>query len=370
MQNTTLTVNISETSASSYPIYINNEDFKSLKSDLDKETAGKKRLVIFSEKVYKIYGEILGFEKSEIFVLKDGEKYKNIKSYEKIIKRLIELKFSRKDIIIAVGGGVIGDITGFVASTYMRGIDFIQVPTTLLACVDSSVGGKTAIDMPKGKNFVGAFYQPKAVYINTNFLKTLDDKQYKSGFGEIIKYAFIEKSCHCDESFDLLKYLEAERGKYLNRDEEFLSKVITICLRLKSSVVSEDEKEKGLRRVLNFGHTFGHALEEETAYRRYTHGYAVVMGMMFIFNHALKNGLCERVYYDEAFTLMNIYGYEPDKFLFINKKSVLNYMLTDKKSSNGVISLIVPTKNGEVTEQKVTSLNDLEFNIQYQSANN
>ena len=208
MSEPTLTVNIPQTEGKSYPIYIDNEDITTLKTRLDEETKDTKRLVIFSEKVYKIYGKTLGFDKSEIFVMKDGEDKKNLKYYEKIIKKAISLKLSRKDTIIAIGGGVVGDMAGFVASSYMRGINFIQVPTTLLACVDSSVGGKTAIDMPHGKNYVGAFYQPKAVYINVNFLKTLDNKQYKSGFGEIIKYGFIEKSCNANENYNLLEILK------------------------------------------------------------------------------------------------------------------------------------------------------------------
>ncbi len=361
----TLTINIPSAEAKSYNIYINDDNFKSLRRNLDKETEGRKRLVVFSERVYELYGRVLGFEKSETFVLKDGEKYKNIKSYEKIIKKMIALKLSRKDMIIAIGGGVVGDMAGFAAATYMRGIEFIQVPTTLLACVDSSVGGKTAIDMPNGKNFVGAFYQPKAVYINTNFLRSLDIKQYKSGFGEVIKYAFIEKSCRANEYYNLLTCLEANSEKYVHRDMEFLTEVIKICLELKSAVVSQDEKEHGLRKILNLGHTFGHALEEETKYKRYTHGYAVVQGLMFIFNYALKNGFCERKYYDEAFTLMNIYGFEPDKFRFVNKARTLNYMKTDKKSSNGGITFIVPTKEGEVTTHTVDDVKNIEFDVEY-----
>lgn len=359
---TTLTVNISETPSGSYPIYIDNDDLKELKNKLDEETKERKRLVIFSEKVYKIYGKILDFKKSETFVLKDGEQQKNIKNYEKIIKKCIELKLSRKDMIIAIGGGVVGDMAGFVAATYMRGIKFLQVPTTLLAMVDSSVGGKTAIDMPHGKNFVGAFYQPKAVYINLNFLKTLDEKQYKSGFGEVIKYGFIEKSCQHGEYFNLIDILKNNRENYETRNNEFLARIIEICLKLKSSVVEKDEKESGLRKILNLGHTFGHALEEETKYKRYTHGYAVVLGLMFIFNYALKNNLCGREYYDEAYTLMSVYGYETPCFCGINKKRTLNYMKTDKKSDGNTINLIVPVNYGEVTEKTAESV---EFNINF-----
>ncbi|MCR5265190.1 MAG: 3-dehydroquinate synthase [Cyanobacteria bacterium RUI128] len=362
---TVLTVNIPETESKSYPIYINNDDINQLKSKLDEETQGRKRLVIFSEKVYKIYGKTLNFNKSEIFVLKDGEDKKNLHFFEKIIKKAITLKLSRKDIIVAIGGGVVGDMAGFAAASYMRGIDFIQVPTTLLACVDSSVGGKTAIDMPHGKNYVGAFYQPKAVYINTNFLKTLDDKQYKSGFGEVIKYAFIEKSCNAQENYDLLEILKNNTENFKTRNSDFLSEIIKICLELKSAVVNQDEKEKGLRKILNLGHTFGHALEEETKYKRFTHGYAVILGLMYVFNYALKNNLCERKYYEEAFTLMHIYGYEPPKCWFINKKRTLNYMKTDKKSDGNNVTLILPTTCGEVTEQQVQDISSLGFDVDY-----
>lgn len=360
-----LKVNIAETKASQYPIYINSNPISELKKELDKKTENKKRLVIFSEKVYKLYKKELNFNQSEIFVLKDGENQKNIKNYAKIINKAISLRLSRKDIIIAIGGGVVGDMAGFVASTYMRGIEFIQVPTTLLACVDSSVGGKTAIDMPHGKNFVGAFYQPKAVYINLNFLKTLDEKQYKSGFGEVIKYAFIEKSCNHQEYFNLLDILKNNISSYKSRDLEFLENIIRICLELKSAVVSQDEKEKGLRKILNLGHTFGHALEEETKYRRFTHGHAVIYGLMYIFNYALEHNLCDKKYYDEAFTLFNVYEYEPDKLLFINPKHVINYMKTDKKSSNDIITFIVPTKIGEVVEIQEKNISK-NYSINYQ----
>ena len=360
-----ITVNISGTPDGSYPIYIDSDDFANLKDRLDEEIKDRKKLVIFSEKVYKIYGKVLGFKESETFVLKDGEKYKNIKSYEKIIKKCIELKLSRKDIIIAIGGGVVGDISGFAAATYMRGIEFIQVPTTLLACVDSSVGGKTAIDMPNGKNFVGSFYQPKAVYINLNFLKTLDDKQYKSGFGEVIKYGFIEKSCNPSEYFNLIEILKNNREKGVSRNSEFLSDIIEICLNLKASVVAQDEKEKGLRKILNLGHTFAHALEEETEYRRYTHGYAVVLGMFYVFNYALRNGFVSREYYDEAYTLMTIYGYDIPKFCCMNKKRVLKYMQTDKKSDGVNVTFILPSKPGEVFEHVEKNPDGLEFNVGY-----
>jgi len=365
MKEPAIVVNIPETNKKSYPIFIDDENIESLKQKLDEQTKNHKRLVVISNKVWKLYKNLLKFEKQELFILKDGEDKKTLKTFEKIINRAIELKLSRKDYIIAVGGGVAGDMAGFAAASYMRGIKFIQVPTTLLACVDSSVGGKTAIDMPHGKNFVGAFYQPEAVYINLNFLDTLDDKQYKSGFGEVIKYAFIEKSCNHSEFFNLFEMLKTNKENYEKRNKNFLEKIIKICLELKSSVVVQDEKEAGLRKILNLGHTFGHALEEETHYKRYTHGYGVILGIMFVFNFAFKNGYCERKYYDEAVTLMNIYGYEPDKFLFINKKRVLKLMKNDKKADNNIITFILPLKEGEVIEYKLENLSQLKFELNY-----
>ena len=243
MQEPSIIVNIPETNSKNYPIYINNDKISNLKKELDNITQNQKRLIVISEKVYKLYNKELNFDKKELFILKDGEDKKTIKTFEKIINKAIKLKLSRKDIIIAIGGGVAGDMAGFAAASYMRGIEFIQVPTTLLACVDSSVGGKTAIDMPSSKNYVGAFYQPKAVYINLNFLKTLDEKQYKSGFGEILKYAFIEKNCIREEFYNLFEILKNHVSDYEKRDDEFLHKIIKICLELKSSVVIQDEKE-------------------------------------------------------------------------------------------------------------------------------
>ncbi len=170
-----------------YPIYINNIDIENLKNAILNETDNKNYIVVISKKVHKIYSKILDFPKDKTLVITDGEREKNYKNYLKILNFALKKKLKREDSIIAIGGGVIGDLAGFAASTYMRGINFIQVPTTLLASTDSSVGGKTAINTKYGKNLVGSFYQPKAVFINVNFLKTLDEKQFKSGLGEVLK---------------------------------------------------------------------------------------------------------------------------------------------------------------------------------------
>ena len=294
----------------SYPILIENEEISELKKKIFDYIKNRNFLVVISQKVEKLYGKKLNIPKENKFVLKDGEKEKNFKNYEKILNCALKLKLTRNDVIIAIGGGVVGDITGFAAATYMRGIDFIQVPTTLLACVDSSVGGKTAIDTKFGKNLVGAFYQPKVVFINPKFLKTLDDRQFKTGLGEVVKYSFIEKSCKCDEELHLTNFLTEKSEQILERKEKILSQLIEICVKLKISVVEKDEKEGGLRRILNFGHTYAHAIEKITNYRKFTHGEAVVEGIKFAFNLAVKKNLIDKNYKFLAEDIIKKYLYQ------------------------------------------------------------
>lgn len=331
-----------KSSENCYPIIINNEDISDLSKNLLTFTKGKNYLAVISQKVEKLYGKKLNIPKENKFILKDGEKEKNFKNYKKILNRALKMKLTRKDLMIAIGGGVVGDITGFAAATYMRGIDFIQVPTTLLAAVDSSVGGKVAIDTDFGKNLVGAFYQPKIVFIDPIFLKTLDDRQFKTGMGEVVKYSFIEKSCKCDdEDLNLTNFLSEKSEQILNRDEKTLSKLIEICVKLKISVVEKDEKENGLRRILNFGHTYGHAIEKFTKYKKYTHGEAIVEGMKFAFNLAVKRNLIDKNYKFLAEDVMK-------KFNFcsipqFNNKKMLELMKLDKKATSDKITFILPT---------------------------
>ena len=269
-----------------YQIAISDESIETSINEVFKQTSSQKRLFVISKKVYDLYKKILNIPQEEILVLKDGESQKNFKNYIKILNKAADLGLTRKDTLIAIGGGVIGDITGFAASTYMRGIDYIQIPTTLLAMVDSSVGGKTAIDMKDAKNIVGSFYQPKAVFININFLKTLDKRQYLSGIGEVLKYACIENGCCYKHSLFLFEYLTLCCEKLLAKEPMTLLRVIEYCLNLKIAVVSQDEKEADLRKILNLGHTLAHALETKTKYKKFTHGEAVILGIFFIFNWA------------------------------------------------------------------------------------
>lgn len=333
----------------SYPIYIDTDPINELRERILKDFGYPKFLVVISEKVYKLYENDLGLKKEELFILKDGEVEKNFKNYQKILQRCEQMGLNRKSAIIAIGGGVVGDITGFVASSYMRGIDFIQVPTTLLACVDSSVGGKVAIDTKLGKNLVGAFYQPKAVYINLNFLNTLDEKQYSSGLAEVVKYAFIEKSCGASFEYGLFDFLSVHSSKILDRDLRFLNKVIKVCIELKIAVVTQDEKESGLRKILNFGHTYGHALESITHYKEFTHGEAVAYGMHFMFNYAHKLKLIDANYKEVAIALLNKFGFYDRTFKYPPQK-LIQLMQKDKKAEENSIKVILPTLKGYVKE--------------------
>ncbi|MBQ3311879.1 3-dehydroquinate synthase [bacterium] len=341
-------VNI-EQAPTKYSIYIDSNPISELHDKIFADNCFSNFLVVISKKVYKIYQKELNINKDNLFILNDGESEKNIENYQKILKRCEEINLDRKSAIIAIGGGVVGDIAGFVAASYMRGIAFIQVPTTLLACVDSSVGGKVAINTKYGKNIVGAFYQPKAVYINLNFLNTLDNRQYKSGIAEIIKYAFIEKSCKAMFDYGLFDFLSVHSSTILDRNLKFLEKIIRICIELKITVIQKDEKESGLRKILNFGHTYGHTLENITKYKKFTHGEAVIFGIFFIINYACKAKIIDANYKELSFELLNKFGFENCKHKF-SPQDLLQIMRKDKKSENANIKVIVPTFKGHVKE--------------------
>ena len=240
----------------------------------------------------------------------------------------------------------------------MRGISFIQVPTTLLAMVDSSVGGKTAIDLPSGKNLIGAFYQPESVYININFLKTLDDNQFQSGLGEVLKYAFIEGNCCFNEPQNLMEFLITNVNRVKSRDIYTLERLIFTCLTFKSNVVKADEKEAGLRKVLNLGHTYGHAIETLTNYKKYTHGQCVAMGILFIFNWALKNCYIDEEYYKVVINLLALYDFKTYK-TNIKSQKIIDTMLVDKKNKNGNITFVAPLNNRVATEKQIESIEEL-----------
>ena len=335
----------------SYPIIIEQGILDNAYDYIKKYTKANKFLVVTNTTIFPLYGDKLNAKNSNFIILPDGEEYKTTETLNKILDKALEIKLERTDAIIALGGGVIGDIAGFAAATYQRGIDFIQIPTTLLAQVDSSVGGKVAVNHKLGKNMIGAFYQPKLVLSDTNTLNTLDDRQFKTGLSEVIKYAFIEKSCNADECYNLLDFLIINKDFIQKKDKETIKNLIKICCEIKSTVVNQDEKEQGLRAILNFGHTYAHAIENITEYKKYTHGEAVSIGMKLVFDLALNLGKIEKEYYNTAITLLNDYNLITELDFKPNKESFFTAMHSDKKVCNSTITFIMPTKPQEVEKE-------------------
>src|SRR5574344_723820 len=310
--------------------------------ELEKYLNYNKVLIITDDKVYKLYKDKMQFKNAKIFVVKNGEKSKNFDNYKKIIKKGLEFGLDRKSAIVAFGGGVVGDLAGFVASTLFRGISFIQIPTTLIAQVDSAIGGKNGIDTKFGKNLVGTFYQANLILIDPSFLNTLNQKDFNSALGEVLKYAFIEKSCKASEYYDFWGFLNKYRVLIFKRESQVIENMIKICCMLKISVVEKDEKENNLRKILNFGHTFGHAIEKITNYRKFSHGQAVAIGIKMAFEKALKENNLEKAYFDAAIKLLD--DFELNNKSFQNKK-IEQIMSFDKKTENGIVHFIMPVKS-------------------------
>jgi len=264
------------------------------------------------------------------YIIPYGEKSKCLNEYGKMLACLAENNFSRKDLVVAVGGGVVGDLAGFVASTYMRGIAFVNMPTTLLACIDSSVGGKTGIDLPNGKNLVGTFYQPSMVIIDSEFLKTLPEDIYKDGLGEAIKYGIMEKSV-----WEMLK-------SGIKNIDEFIYE----CLKIKKHVVEQDEKEGGLRQVLNLGHTFGHAIETLSSYT-ILHGFAVSKGIAIMAKYASSKGELSKEEEQEILSVISSFGI--DYSCPYSLEEMKKVIIRDKKANNGKVNLIFIEKIGKIS---------------------
>ncbi|OCL86896.1 3-dehydroquinate synthase [Aliarcobacter thereius] len=270
-----------------------------------------------------------------ICILEDGEEYKNFDSLQNILTTCFEAKLDRKSLLIAFGGGVVGDMTGFAASIYQRGIDFIQIPTTLLSQVDASVGGKTGINNKYGKNLIGTFHQPKAVYIDSSFLETLPKREFGAGIAEIVKMAV----CFNKEFFSWLENNDLNDKK--NIDIAILKSVET-----KAWVVSQDEKEQGLRAALNYGHTFGHVIENLTNYKTYLHGEAVGIGICMANALAVKLGIMSKEEEKRVKTLLEKYNI-PTSYKIEDVEDFYEHFFLDKKSSNSKIKFILPLGIGD-----------------------
>lgn len=271
-----------------------------------------------------------------VITVPDGEQFKNWETISSILDEMFEHRFNRKSMLIAFGGGVIGDMTGFASSIYQRGIDFIQIPTTLLSQVDASVGGKTGINNRFGKNLVGAFHQPRAVYIDPYFLGTLPKREFSAGVAEIVKMAVTFNR-------DFFTWLEEADLD----DSAQLGRAIEQAVQTKARVVAADEKEKGIRAALNYGHTFGHVIENETGYTRYLHGEAVAIGMVMADELAVSLGWMDRHEADRIRELLERYGL-PVTYPISDIDRFYETFYLDKKSADSTITFIIPKHLGEV----------------------
>ena len=331
----------------SYNIFIKEGLIKNSAELLSRYVSGKKCFLISDTNVFELYGNntISMLRKASAvdivaFKFTPGEQSKNIKTLSNIYEAMADAGMSRDSVIIALGGGVVGDISGFAAATYMRGIDFIQIPTSLLAMVDSSVGGKTGIDLKAGKNLAGAFWQPKVVIIDPEVLQTLPMRELKTGMAEVIKYGIIY-----DKPF--FSFLEKEIKRIISLDLSVFTEIISTCCKIKAKVVIEDERENGIRAILNFGHTFGHAIEAVTKYKIYTHGEAVAIGMLMAAKTAAMLNLISSNELKKISELIESTGLH-SKAEGIKAEEVYQAMFKDKKVKNGKINFVIPESIGTV----------------------
>jgi 3-dehydroquinate synthase len=321
----------------SYPIYIG-AGLLTQAELLTKHIRSKQVLIVTNETIAPLYlaklQTVLGDYQVETVILPDGEQYKTLQYLEKVFDQLLAKKFSRNATLIALGGGVIGDMGGFAAACYQRGIAFIQIPTTLLAQVDSSVGGKTGVNHPLGKNMIGAFYQPQCVIADADVLDTLDDRQLSAGLAEVIKYGLIR-----DPGF--LEWLEANMPKLLARDKDALAYAIERSCINKAEVVGEDEFESGVRATLNLGHTFGHAIETGSGYGHYLHGEAVAIGTCFAADLSRRLGWLNDADVNRIIAVFQAANLPVTPPTEMTTEQYVDLMAVDKKNVDGKIRVIL-----------------------------
>ena len=332
----------------SYDISIGNNILKRIGENLKALNLSPKIAIVSNPTVFSLYGEQVsdslkkaGFDVVTV-TIPDGEEYKDLLWVQHIYDELLDHKLDRSSALVALGGGVIGDITGFAASTYMRGISYIQIPTTLLAQADSSVGGKTGVNHKLGKNMIGTFWQPRLVWIDVETLKTLPRRELLAGLAEVIKYGVI----YDRELFD---FLEVNKDKILNLDSNALTHIIKRSCEIKADVVSKDERESGLRAILNYGHTIGHAIETITEYKRYLHGEAVAIGMCLEARLAQMIDLIARDQVLKIKGLIDSFGLPSEMPEDMEVNRIFSSMQLDKKAVAGELKFILPKKIGSVT---------------------
>ncbi|MEI6064778.1 MAG: 3-dehydroquinate synthase [Pseudanabaena sp. ELA748] len=344
----------------SYDIAIARHSLKDLGAKLIEIGLGKKSkkvLIVSNPVIYKHYGDTVktslsnaGFDVVHL-ILPAGERFKTANSLQKIYDAALEHRLERSSMIVALGGGVIGDMSGYAAATWLRGLDLVQVPTTLLAMVDSAIGGKTGINHPQGKNLIGAFYQPRLVWVDPEVLKTLPAREFRSAMAEVIKYGVIWDR----ELFDLLAQSDRlDQLRYVSA--ELLQTILYRCAKAKAEVVSKDEKEGHLRAILNYGHTVGHAIESVTNYRLYNHGEAVGLGMVIAGAIAVDLGLWTAEDQAQQVALIAKTNLPQTLPADIDQAAIIEGLSTDKKVEAGQVRFILPTAIGSVIlSDRVTS---------------
>ena len=347
-------------SNSSYNIFVGKNNYLKISQEIEKLELNKNIVFIVDQNVKKYWDEYIRKpfgnygNRIEYYYLKPGERSKSYTELNRIYSFLLENNFGRDTLIIAIGGGVTGDLAGYAASTFMRGIQLVHIPTTLLAAVDSSIGGKTGINFNSKKNMIGSFHQPGFVLIDTNFISTLPGKEITSGLGEIIKYAFLSND-------DFFEYLNENIEKVYNNDEETVKKLILKSVFIKASVVSRDEHEAGLRKILNLGHTFAHAIESDLKFR-IKHGEAVVAGIVSALYLSNKIGILNKNRMSEYLSLL-LKIHLPKSLKNLNNKNMVNIMQLDKKSRGGKINFVLLSELGNILVDVKADKNNIFYSI-------
>lgn len=344
----------------SYPIIIGSGILESIGDEMKKIGLGKRVAIVTNPSINELYGNKVneslincGFLPF-IVEIPEGENSKTLQWADFLYDNFLSHGMDRGSCVIALGGGVIGDLAGFAAATYMRGISYVQIPTSLLSQVDSSVGGKVAVNHPRAKNIIGAFHQPKLVLIDVSVLKTLQKEEYLSGMAEVIKYGII-----LDKGF--FDFLEKHRNSILDLEMEVLQKVIFDSCRLKASIIQQDEREDGLRAILNYGHTVGHALEALTEFGKYKHGEAVAIGMVCAARISYMMDLCSQEDFQRQLNQIKSFGL-PVKFYGISPELIVRTISFDKKSRDGNVPFVLIEGIGKAKFGNLVNTNLL-FNI-------
>lgn len=343
-----------ELGARSYAIHVGPGLIESLGQRMRGLRLGSRAAIVTNPTVDRIYGDRVrralhagGFQVATIEV-PDGEEHKNLAWLAFVYEKLIEARLDRGSTVIALGGGVVGDLAGFAAATFLRGIALVQVPTTLVAQIDSAIGGKTGVDLAAGKNLIGAFHHPRVVIADTTALASLPERQLRAGLAEVIKTGVILAP-------DLVRFLEENQRAILGLEEAAIQHLVHACVQLKALVVSEDETESDYRAILNFGHTLGHAVETLTEYRTFLHGEAVAMGMGFAVRLSVQRGLLAPEVADRVLRLLTLYGLPTDIPDDLNRAALALAVEADKKRSEGRVKFVCVEDIGRTRFEMLTT---------------